>query len=163
MAVYLELAASMGDVKGQVTEENHVDWIECSSFSAGMNRNVESRIGAGESRTVSKPMVQDITLSKGTDKASIAIFKSSLAGTSGVCKIHMTQSFGNSTRTYLEYTLTNTIISSHSTSAGEDGMCYETLSLNFTKIEVRHTPHDPEGNPGGAQTGEYDLATGVVG
>lgn len=163
MAVYLELDPSMGDVKGQVTEENHVDWIECSSFSAGMNRHVESRIGSGESRTISQPLVQDITISKGTDKASIAIFKSSLAGTSGTCKIHMTQSFGNSLRTYLEYTLSNTIISSHSTVAGEDGMCMEQLSLNFTKIEVRHTPHDDQGNPQGAQTGEYDLGLGVVG
>lgn len=163
MAIYLELDASMGDVKGQVTEQEHIDWIECNSFSCGMNRHVEARVGSGESRTISAPMVQDIALGKGLDKSSIAIFKSSLAGTSGTCKIHMTQSFGNATRTNLEYTLTNTIISSHTTMAGEDGTCMEQLSLNFTKIEVRHTPHDDQGNPQGAQTGEYDLGTGVVG
>ena len=152
----------MGDVEGQVTEADHGGWIEINVFGGGAARNVESRIGSGESRTISQPMVNDIQLSKMNDKATIAIFKSSLSGKSGEALIHFTQSFGDALRTYYEITLTDTIISSHSMSAGEDGLIMESLSLNFTKMEHRNTPHDASGNPGGAQTGAYDMATGEV-
>ena len=56
MAIYLKLPAAMGDVEGQVTEENHIGWIEITSFGGGSSRNVESRIGAGQSRTISDPI-----------------------------------------------------------------------------------------------------------
>ena len=152
----------MGDVEGQVTEVDHTGWIEITSCDASCSRSVESRIGSGESRIISRPMVTDIQLSKLNDKATIAIFKSSLSGKSGEALIHFTQSFGDALRTYYEITLTDTVISSHSIGAGEDGMIREALSLNFTKMAHRNTPHDATGNPGGAQTGEYNLATGEV-
>eukprot|EP00913_Durusdinium_trenchii_P010529 g9873.t1 len=48
---------------------------------------------------------------------------------------------GNPGETYIEYTLTNTLIASYSIDSNGDRPI-ETIKLNFTKLEVKYTPFD---------------------
>jgi len=61
----------------------------------------------------------------------------------------------------MEYTLTNTMISGWSTSSGGDRPS-ESISLNFTKIQVDPTTIDATGKIGNANPVTYDVGLAKV-
>jgi type VI secretion system secreted protein Hcp len=57
-------------VKGDVTDEKHVGWIEVNSFQWGVGRGVSSPTGASADRESSAPSVSEVVVTKATDLAS---------------------------------------------------------------------------------------------
>lgn len=154
MAIYLKYDG----IDGEATHDKHKQWIDVSSMQFGIGRGIATPSGAVANREASEPSVSEITISKQMDAASPKLFTESATGAVGKkVQIHLV-STGSPGNTYVEYTLTNALISGYSVSTGGDRPV-ESISINFTKIEYKLTPYDAKNTAGTPVTVSYDLAT----
>lgn len=154
MPIYMKY----GTVNGDVTAEGFKQWIEVHSFQWGVGRAISTPVGAAKNREASAPSVSEITVTKELDGASVPLMQAALGASKAVeVKFFFTRTDHDKVETYLKYTLTNTLVSGYSVSSGGAAL-NESLSLNFTKIEVNHTPSESEGTGGTPQVATYDLA-----
>lgn len=138
MPIYLKY----GDIKGEVTESTHKDWIAVHSFQFGVGRGISSGGGSGGSRReASAPSVSEIVVTSTFSVASPLLLKEALMGKAVTCKIDMTQTDAGKEVAYQKYILTNTMISGYSVSSGGDRPS-ESISLNFTKIDSEYVNID---------------------
>lgn len=157
MPIYMEYPK----ITGSVTEDKHKTWIELKSFQLGSGRSISNNVGAGENRAESVASVSEITCSKSLDASSPNLFKEALVTTDGV-KVtidFVRQGKSNTTETYLQVILTNTLISGFSMSSGGEAPS-ESLSLSFTKFEYKYAGMKQAGDPASPVNIIYDLATG---
>lgn len=150
-------------IDGAVTAAGFEKWIELDSCQLGVNRAISS--GARGNRESSTPSFSDISITKPQDAASTGLFTASLYGEGKKVNIAFTKTStdGKTQQKYLELTLENTLISSYSTSGmGGDAsqQPMESLSLNFTKIEWKHTETDAKNKAAKPAVASWDLASG---
>jgi type VI secretion system secreted protein Hcp len=158
MAVYLKYEG----IDGEVTQNDHVKWIEVNSFQFGIGRGISTPTGNAANRESSHASVSEVVVSKVMDSSSTKIFTESATGSTGKkVEIHFV-STGDPGLTYAQYTLEDTLISGYSLSSGGDRPT-ESISLNFTKIEFKMTPYDDKNKPGTPVTVSYNLATAKSG
>jgi type VI secretion system secreted protein Hcp len=154
MAIYLKIDG----IDGDVTAEGHEKWINCESLSLGVARAIHTPTGSSQERESSAPSISEIVLTKVMDVSSAKLFQEACVGKSKAVKIDLVKT-GDKLENYLEYTLTNCLISGYSVSSGGDKPS-ESLSLNFTKIEMKYTPYDNEHNPQSPMPAGYDISLG---
>jgi len=159
MPIYLEYDG--GAVKGDVTEEKHAGWIELNSFQWGVGRGISSPTGGAADRESSAPSVSEIVVTKATDMATIKLVNEALQGEGKDVKIDFCKTDKGNLEAYLQYTLTNTMISGYSLSSGGDRP-QESLSLNFTKVECKNIGMKAANDTGDPETITYDLALAKV-
>ncbi|ASG25156.1 MULTISPECIES: Hcp family type VI secretion system effector [Nitrospirillum] len=154
MPIYLQIDGISGDA----TQQNHQQWTDIKTLQWGVTRSMNTLAGATANREGSEPSVREVVLTKTSDSSSVKLFSQACSGRSGVtAKIHIVTS-GNPGDTYIEFTLTNTLISSYNISASSDRP-EEQIVLNFTKVEMKYTPYDSQHNPQSPIIASYDLAT----
>lgn len=156
MAIFLKF----DDIKGSSTDENFTDQIKLESFQWGAGIGVTSATGGD--RSVSVPMVSEITATKQLDKSTEGLFKAMLKGEPiGKGTVSFVAASKGESVAYVTLELEEVIVSGFSTSSGGD-FPSESLSLNFTKFDWSYTPRDS------TQTGSpthliYDLVANKVG
>ena len=92
------------------------------------------------------------------DSSSVYLFQEACTGQKGkTVKIHLV-STGSPGETYLEYTLTDALVSGYSVTSGGDRPS-ESVSINFTKLEMKYVPLDQDNKPGSPVTKGYDLVS----
>ncbi|MQP66257.1 Hcp1 family type VI secretion system effector [Niveispirillum sp. SYP-B3756] len=154
MPIYMQIEGIAGDA----THQNHVQWTDIKTLQWGVSRHMNTLAGATSNREGSEPSVGEVTLTKTSDSSSVKLFSQSCSGRNGVTtKIHIVSS-GNPGDTYIEFTLTNTLISSYNIVATNDRP-EEQITLNFTKVEMKYIPYDSQHNPQSPIIASYDLAT----
>ena len=159
MPVYMQYDG----IEGQVTAAGFEKWIELDSCQLGVNRAIAS--GARGNRESSTPNFSDISVTKPQDAASTGLFSASLFGEGKTVKIAFTKTStdGATQQKFLELTLSNTLVSNFSMS-GQGGDAsqppMEMLSLNFTKIEWKHTETDAKNKAAKPAIASWDLASG---
>jgi type VI secretion system secreted protein Hcp len=159
MAIYMKFGDT---IKGEVTHDDHKDWIEIHSLSFGVGRAVMTPTGSAANREATQPSVSEITVTKTMDKASTGLFTQSVAGDdSNTVNIHFVAT-GSPGKTYAEYELTNVLVSGYSLSSGGDRPS-ESISLNFTKIEYKMSANTPSNQSDQPIIVSYDLATALKG
>lgn len=155
MAIYLHIDGLEGDV----TAAGHEGWIECQSLDFGVGRSISTPTGSSQERESSAPSLSDVTLVKSMDKCTPKLFELACVGTSKLAKIDLVQT-GDQLDTYMSYTLTDCLVSTHATSAAGEGKPSEQLGLNFTKVEMKYTPYDNKHQPGSPIPAGYDVSLG---
>ena len=150
-----------GTVEGDVTATGHEDWIEVNSVQWSVGRSIASPVGGSSDREASAPSVSEIMVTKPTDIASIKLLDESLQGEGEDVTIDFCMTDKGELNVYLSYALANTMISGYSLSSGGDRPT-ESLSLNFTKIEMRDIGLGSKNEDGQPETVGYDLATANV-
>jgi type VI secretion system secreted protein Hcp len=158
MPIYMKIEG----IDGPVTAKGHEKWFECSSFQFGVNRHITSAVGVGANREASRPNVSEITVTKLLDDSSPMLFQTVCYGQTKKIDIDFVRTDQQKFETYMKFTLTEAIISGYSTSSGGDRPT-ESLSLNFTKIELAYTGTDAKLTAKGAARAMYNLAEGVGG
>lgn len=154
MAIYL----NVDGIEGDVTASGHEGWMECQSLQWGVGREIRTPTGGSQERESSAPSVSDVTVTKLMDKSTPALFTEACVGKSKRVRIDLVQS-GDQLETYLSYTLTNSLVSGYSISSAGDRPT-ESISFNFTKIEMKYTPYDIQHNPGSPIHAGYDISLG---
>lgn len=144
-------------IKGEVTAEGYEGWIEVGSVQWGVARGISSTAGG---REASAPSISEITLTKTLDSTSPALFLRAVGGISNIAtvKLHLVTPSSGSTNTntvFYKLTLSNVLVSSQSNSGSTgDDRPQESISLNFSKIEVEYLVDGKTASRAG-----YDLAT----
>ena len=155
MAVYLKYEG----IDGEATHEKHTKWIEVQSLQFGVGRGISTPTGGATNRESSQPSVSEVVITKMLDSASTALFAESVTGTAGKkVEIHLVNT-GDPGDTYVEYTLTDSLISGYSVSSGGDRPS-ESISINFTKIEFKFTAFDAKNKTASPMVVGYNRATG---
>jgi len=158
MAIYLKYEG----IDGEATHDKHQKWIEVQSLQFGTGRGISTPAGATANREASQPSISEVVISKTLDASSSKLFTESVTGNVGKkVEIHLV-STGNPGNTYVEYVLTNALISGYSVSSGGDRPS-ESVSINFTKVEFKFTPYDIKNKAGTPVTVNYDLASAKSG
>jgi type VI secretion system secreted protein Hcp len=155
MAIYL----NYDGVKGDVTSAGHEDWIEVSSMQWGVGRGIHTPTGSSQERESSAPSISEVTCTLMMGKSTPALFTEACVGIGKTVKIDLVQT-GSKMQTYMSYTLTETLISGYSMSSGGDRPS-ESVSFNFTKIEMKYTPYDNTNEPGSPIPAGYNISTGA--
>ncbi len=131
MAAYMKL----GDIKGDVSNADHKEWIMIESMSSPMHRSIAS--GArNQGRTQGETSLGDISVVKLLDKSSTKIQEACAKGDfQKEVLINFTTDVQGKEEPYLKYKLENVIISSYSFHGNSSGspLPTEALTLNYTK------------------------------
>jgi type VI secretion system secreted protein Hcp len=158
MPIYM----SYDGIPGDVTSSGHEKWIEVNSFQWGVGRGIDNSSGSGSDREGSVPSVSEIVVTKVTDGASTNLMRAGLglapAGEGKTVTIDFVKTDAGKPEVYLEFTLTNCLISGWSLSSGGDRPT-ESVSLNFTKVEYKNITMGAANDTGSPDTASYDMTT----
>jgi type VI secretion system secreted protein Hcp len=155
MAIYVKYTTPSAE--GNVTAKGFEKQFEISSFQFGVGRGIGSPTGSSSDREASTPSVSEVVVTKALDNASSTLFKEGLSGegkATAVLSFVRTDKDGG--KVYFLITLSNVMVSGYSVSSGGDRPT-ESVSLNFTKIELKFTPVDATGTDGSPVPVTYDL------
>jgi type VI secretion system secreted protein Hcp len=148
-------------IPGDVTAAGHEFWIELNNLQWGVGRSISSPTGASADRESTAPTVGEVTVTKASDKASAKLFAEALEGEGKSVQIDLCKTDKGKLETYLSLKLTNCMISGHTVSSGGDRPA-ESLTLNFSKFELRNIAMKAAGDPDAPESLTYDLATASV-
>jgi type VI secretion system secreted protein Hcp len=143
-------------IKGESQDDKHKDEIHVSSFSFGVTNSGTggSNLGSGGGRS----NIQDMHFTKVVDQASPNLFLACATGKHFDNATVTVRRAGEDPQEYLIYKLTEVFVSSITTSGHEGGgIGQESVSLNFSKVEINYTPQNADGTPGSVNTKSYDL------
>jgi type VI secretion system secreted protein Hcp len=157
MAVYMNFAG----IKGDVTEEGHKDWIQCTNVSFSAFRDAETGVGAASQRQGKEVSIGEIHITKPLCAGSPHLFTDSVVGLGKKVQIHITRTGDTQQTNYLEITLDKACVSD--LNVDSNGLAHsESLRLHFIKIEMKYLPVKPDGSPGEAIPVGFDIVTGAA-
>lgn len=131
MPIYLKYGSVTGDVK----ESAHHRWIELWSAQLGIYKPS----GPGTHGGSGSANLTEVSLTKGTDVASTALYRECLNGQGATAWIDFVDSGGS---VYLRMEMRETLITSYTVSGSGDNAT-ESLTLNFTKVLFTSRPGTP--------------------
>jgi type VI secretion system secreted protein Hcp len=153
MAIYMKY----GSINGPITTEGYSKWIELDSFHFGVGRHIASAQRTEESREASEPTLSEITVTKNMDVSSPKLFIEGVASDlKNKVEIKFTTTKVKTVTDYLSYELSDVGLSNYGVSSSAEGIPVETLTLNYTKIQMKFTSMGP-GVSGSPETVGYDL------
>lgn len=146
-------------IPGESTASNFKDWIEVLSYSHGVSQPTAASASTAGGASVGRCEHADFTITKELDKASpILAQKSSEGAHIKEITLVLCRSTEGGQVQYMEYKLTNSIISSVTVGGGGGGLPTETVSFNYGKIEWKYTTQKrTDGTGGGNTTGSWNL------
>lgn len=155
MAIYLE----WDGIEGDVTAEGYEKKVEVNSFQYGIGRGIGSPAGGSKDRESSAPSISEIVVTKPMDSSSFKIMDAACEGTGKKVKVRfaMTAPGTGTLADYLTYDLDQVLVSGYSVSSGGDQPT-ESISLNFTKIEMNYIPASAENTDESPMRFGWDLA-----
>jgi type VI secretion system secreted protein Hcp len=158
MAIYVQIDGIQGDA----TQENHKKWMDVASLNWGVHRAVSTPSGSSQNREASEPVIGEIRLTKAMDGASLKLFEAAATGNQGkAVTIHLVTT-GSPGSTYMEYKLTNALVSGYQVNTTGDRPVEE-VTLNFTKVDLKYTTYDENHKPVSNQVASYDVGTTLRG
>jgi type VI secretion system secreted protein Hcp len=154
-----DLHMKVDGIEGDSRDSGHDKEIEVTSYSLGANMMLSSAGSAG-SATTERASFQDFVVTKNLDKASAPLLLAVAKGTTFatvLLSVERPDGKGGKVK-YMEYKLTDAVLSSYSTSHGGTGLPMESLSFGYGKIEWNYIPTDPAtGDAQGNVSAGWDL------
>lgn len=145
-------------IEGESTDDKHAGWIEVVSYTSGVNQKssaTASSVGGGSSERAD---FDDFTFVKQLDKASPKLALACADGTHINTIIVEICRAGTEKVKYMEYKMSNCIISSVKNAGGGGDFPSESVTINFGKIEWAYTVQKRQGGgAAGNVAGGWDL------
>jgi type VI secretion system secreted protein Hcp len=155
MAIFLKLDG----IDSDATDDKHKGWIACDSYTDGTSRHMSLQTGKGMQRETSSARLANVKLGMRLHKGSPKVMMASLLGDARKATIHVTRAGDASgLQNYLEVTLSNVFVTGYTIDCNGD-VPYETITLDYTKIEKKYVPNGSDGKPGAPVPVGFDLMT----
>jgi type VI secretion system secreted protein Hcp len=146
---------------GESLDDKHKNEIHVDSFHLGVANHGSGHQGSGSGS--GRAMVHDLHMTKQTDKASPNLFIACCNGKHFTKATLTVKKAGEHPHAYLIYKMDNVLISSFNSKSHPGGdIAQETLSLNFTKVEMSYVPQNKDGTAGAKVVKTYDVAANKV-
>lgn len=151
----------VSDIPGESTDDKHKDWIEILSFNSGVSQRASGSASSGGGASAERADFQDFSIVKALDKASPKLAVACADGTHIKEVVLELCRAGGDKLKYMEYKLSNCIVSSVSpggSAQGGETLPLEEVSFNFGKIEWTYVQQKrADGSGGGNVAGGWDL------
>jgi type VI secretion system secreted protein Hcp len=128
-------------IQGESKDPGHEKWIELESWSFGASQPGSMAAATGGAGA-GKVAFHDIHFTKHLDKASPLLQQAAATGRHFAKVTLEMRKAGGDPKAYMTYVMENVFITGIS-QAGGGGMPTESISMNFTKIEVRNIERGP--------------------
>ncbi|MEX0871909.1 MAG: type VI secretion system tube protein Hcp [Aquisalimonadaceae bacterium] len=162
MAIYMNYPG----VSGTCSDANHRGWLIILELEWGTQRRITSASSTRGDRESSSTRISDLTVTRVMDSATPALFIEACSGRGKevVIRAGKTTSSGSGADVYLEYVLAHCLVKSYEMTASPQhgNRPMERLVLSFTKMLVRYTPYDSDGDAMAAMSVGYDTATNTT-
>ena len=152
-------------IPGESTLQGYSNLIQLQSFNHGIAQAI-NRDPSNTTRTLGRPDVAEISVTKVTDSSTTGLIQACLTGQQlNQVLLHVLRVSASEATTshslMMTYTLQNTLISSHSISGGGNDTPFESFTLNFTKVQVEYFVQGVDAKKEGTKQAVYDMATGL--
>ena len=140
-----DIFIKIGDIKGESQDDKHKDEVEVMSWSWGMTQL--GTMGSGGGGGMGKVSFSDLTFMHYVDKASPNLMKMCATG-EHLKEAKMTiRKSGKTPQEFLLITMSDVFITQVAPSGanGEGGM-HETVSLQFSKVDLEYKPQKADGS-----------------
>ncbi len=147
-------------VTSECKDPDHKDWIDVDSFSFGCSV-ADFAIGPEGKLVADDPSVQPMTFTGGMHKGSPTLFQFCVTGKQIATVDFHARTAGGEPFVYLKMKLEDCLITGVNTSAGDNGLPTETITLAYRKIMVEYNEQDTKTGraaTGGTVTTTYDQA-----
>ncbi len=148
-------------IDGESTDAKHTNWIEVLSYSTGLSQTASGSASTTGGATSQRANFQNFSIVKALDKASPNISLACAVGTHIKSVILELCRAGGDKGKYMEYRLSNCIVSSvrpGGSSGGAETLPIEEVSFNYGKIEWIYTQQKrADGSGGGLVAAGWDL------
>ena len=154
---------NVADIPGESTDDAHGDWIEILSYSSGVSQTASASASTGGGASAERADFQDFSIVKALDKASPKLALACANGTHiSEVVLELCRAGGEKLK-YMEYKLTDCIVSScrpGGSSGGAETLPLEEVSFNYGKIEWTYTQQQrADGSGGGNVSAGWNLET----
>lgn len=146
-------------IPGESTDDKHKDWIEIASYNWGVSQPASATASSSGGATSERANFQDLHVTKTLDKATPKLALACADGTHiKEVTLELCRAAGGQKLKYMEYKLSNCIVSSLSGSGSGGGEPTENLAFNYGKLEVTYTQQKrADGSGGGNVAAGWDL------
>ena len=154
-----DMFLKLDGIKGEAQDAKHKDEIDVLSWSFGGTQTGSAHVGGGAG--TGKVSVQDLHITKHTDKATTALWMHLCNGKHIKDGLLTVRKAGENPLEYLKITMKEVYVSSFSTGGHGGGSAEaltENLTLNFKEFKVVYTPQNPDGSGGASSEAAWDIA-----
>jgi len=153
-----------GNIQGDATQQGFEGWININSFHWELERNfAKDQVGRAFNREAAQAHVKEIVVTKELDHSSGELLKAASTGFKGEkCEIVFLRT-GNPGEKYLKFILTDTLLQELKLSGGEPERPVETITLDFTELEIEVKTLDEANIAEDTMRITYNIATGEGG
>lgn len=141
-------------IPGESSDSKHKDEIDVESWSWGATQSGTFAGGGGGG--AGKVQMNDFHFTMHTNKASPKAFLACASGQHIKTAILTARKSGEKQAEFMKITLSDLLVSSYQTSGGGD-IPVESISLNFSKIEMSYSEQKADGTLSGAIVAGWDL------
>lgn len=146
-------------IEGESTDSKHSGWIEATQYKAGASQKVSSTVSSAGGATTGRVDVKPFTFTKQVDGSSPKLFQACCAGTHFNKIIIAIHRAGETEKVkFMQYELSDCIISDVTTVGGENQFPTESISIDFGKIIATYVVQKRQGGgPAGNICAGWDL------
>jgi type VI secretion system secreted protein Hcp len=156
MAVNMIL--ELDGIEGESQDKDFEKKIDIYSFSWGVSNASAGHTGSGSGAGLAN--VHDLTVSKYTDASTNKLILYAYNGKHvGDGKLHVFKAGGDDKVEYLTYEMTEVFITnfSQSDSSGGSAIASESVTLNFSTVDIKYKLQQSEGTGGDAPHVKIDI------
>ena len=152
----IDLFAKIGDIKGESQDGTFKDQIEIFSWSWGVSQT--GSMGQGSGGGTGKASFTDFSFVHNMDKATPNLMKACATGKHYPDATITARKAGEGQKDYMIWKFTDVLITSVAPggSSGGDAMM-ETVSMNFSKVELEYKPQKADGSLDAGVFFKYDV------
>lgn len=153
--IYLKL----GDIKGELLDENHGEWIELDTFAWSVDNQANFAQGQGGQATQSK--THGVYVTKACDRSSVTLWQDCTTGKHIVNgKIECLKLDGERRVPYLKIDLKDIMVKGIKwAGVGSESVMKEEVELVFAEFNQQYLLQSDPGDPQGGVQFQYNIQT----
>lgn len=142
-------------VDGESADGKHKGEIDIESFSWGVVNQGSSAFGGGGG--AGKAQFHDFNFTKRIDKSSPVLMQACASGKHFAKAVFAARKAGGEQMEYLKFTFSDLLISSFQSGPGVGPLSQDSISFNYSKVEMEYSPQGATGSKEGNVTKGYDI------
>ena len=150
-----DIFAKIGDIKGESLDGKHKGEIEVTSWSWGVSN--AGSMGVGSGGGTGKASFADLTFQHEMDKASPVLLLACSTGKHYPDATFTARKSGGDQQEYLTVKLSDVIVTSVSVGHGNGSVPSESITLQFSKVELEYKPQKADGSLDAGVQYKYNI------